>query len=127
MSDQLELCFCEQITEHHFPTATRQEENEPRFHTGDYATINGLGSWGYYLFERCYVHEVLADGYRVEICEGLVWGKPWCKDGTILEVPFSALGGYDARTHYRIGAHWVPTVEQMMNYRWEYETNSVLI
>lgn len=122
--NSLQLDLFQTVAEHHFPSAPFEPET---FRAGEYAVIIELGSFGYYYGERCYVHEVLEDGYRVEICEGLVWGRPWCKDGTMLEVPFSALGRYDAETHYRIGAHWCPTVEDMIAYRSTYDTRSMLI
>lgn len=98
------------------------------FHVGDYAVVAEICHDGYYLWERCYVHEVLPDGYRVEICEGLVWGKPWYKDGTMITVSKTGLSRYDAETHYGQGAHWVPSLEFFMrNPDYEYDTHSALI
>lgn len=120
MTAQLELDLFEQPTHKH---ACVPEQ----FHVGDYAIVSGLCHDGYYLWERCYVHEVLPDGYRVEICEGLVWGRPWSKDGTMITVSKIGLSRYDAETHYSLGAHWVPSIEDIMKRKHEYDTHSILI
>jgi hypothetical protein len=125
MSGQLELELFEPVVEHLFPTGPIIFDT---FAAGEYAVITEIGSFGYYYGERCYVHEVLDDGYRVEICEGLVWGRPWCKDGTMLEVPKTALSRYDHESHMGFGAHFVPGVEFFLRYpSYEYDTNSTLV
>lgn len=103
------------------------DEPEP-FFVGEYAIVSEICADGYYLWERCYIHEVLPDGYRIEICEGIVWGKPWCKDGTMITVSKTGLSRYDAETHYRTGAHWVPQVEWFIRYPdYNYDTHSALV
>lgn len=122
MTIQLELDLFETDTTKH-----KHYKPEP-FFVGEYATVSEICADGYFLWERCYVHEVLTDGYRVEICEGIVWGKPWSKDGTMITVSKNGLSHYYPETFYSHGAHYVPTVEYFLrNPRYEYDTHSVLV
>ena len=117
MTEQLEFDL--------FENKTYEQE---QFLPGEYAVVSEICKDGYYLWERCYVHEVLPDGYHVEICEGLTWGQPWYKDGTMITVSKSGLSRYDADTHYRTGAHWLPSVDWLVRHPGiHYDSHSVLV
>ena len=98
------------------------------FVVGEYAIVSEICADGYYLWERCYVHEVLPDGYRVEICEGIFWGRPWCKDGSMITVSRTGLSKYYPDITYGQGAHFVPTIEFFLrNPSYVYDTHSTLV
>lgn len=108
MTAQLELVFEEEVR------GTACVEYVDLRKPGEYAVVSEICADGFYLFERCYIHEVLPDGYLVEICEGMVWGKPWSKDGDMIHVSFSGLSDYRHEIHYGIGAHYIPTVDEIV-------------
>lgn len=124
MTGQLEFNY-NTLEKHHYTTGPISFDV---FKGGEYAVVSEICHDGYFLGERCYVHEVLPDGYRVEICEGIVWGRPWSKDGTMITVSKMGLSRYYHELHYRQGAYWVPPVEF---FTWKpdyvYDTHSPLI